>query len=265
MHGSVGLHSAMAIKRQRAAREEKRQKKEHDRRFSSTHTSQSSLADHMRPRKSLTKGAPSDHRLNTSIGMLHLGIVFLVLGLFLIASGVLPEDLVAWREGGWWNELVATGIFATSLGVFLICLNRVVSKKEEDDLNEYVQTQLTRSRSGHRLERDTETGCLHTKQHRRLLQMKREDIEKGLQEEELPTVHSPTVKNVQAINGNAQLDKILEEEMIDKNKEEYKAADGDIMNRETISTTTTASLSPGSPSETRLLIAEGRQPVITRI
>lgn len=266
MHGSVGLHSALAIKRQRKVREDKRRNKDRERRFSSPHTSQSSL-DH-KPRGTPSR-APPDHRLNTSIGMLHLGIVFFVLGLFLIASGILPEDVVTWREGGWWNELVATGIFATSLGIFLICLNRVVSKKEEDDLNEYIQTQLTRSRSGHRLERDTETGCLTTKQHRRLLEMKREDIERGLTgDEELPSVHSPTVKlsNANVSNGNAHLEKIMEEEIIiDKNKEEYKQ-DLETINRETISTTTTASLSPGSPSETRLLISDGsRQPIITRM
>lgn len=265
MHGSVGLHSAMAISRQRKARAEKRRK---ERRLSTdSHTSQSTLDQAQKPKKSTGHRAPPDHRLNTSIGMLHLGIVFLVLGLFLIASGILPEDVVTWREGGWWNELVATGIFATSLGIFLICMNRVVSKKEEDDLQEYIETQLTRSRSGHRLERDTETGCLTTKQHRRHLQMKREDIERGLNDEELPSVHSPTIKTSHIINGNAHLEKILEEEIVDKNKEEYnRSVDNiEIINRETISTTTTASLSPGSPSETRLLIQDGRQPIITKI
>lgn len=115
------------------------------------------------------------------------------------------------------------------------------------------------------MERDTETGCLTTKQHRRLLQMKREDIERGLQDEDLPTVHSPTVKNAHAANGNAHLEKILEEEVIDRNREEYKSMDIEVMNKETISTTTTASLSPGSPSETRLLITEGRQPIIAKM
>lgn len=265
MHGSVGLHSALAIKRQRKAREDKRRGKDRERRFSSPHTSQSSL-DVPKQRGTPARGAPPDHRLNTSIGMLHLGIVFLVLGLFLIASGILPEDVVTWREGGWWNELVATGIFATSLGIFLICLNRVVSKKEEDDLNEYIQTQLTRSRSGHRLERDTETGCLTTRQHKRLMQMKREDIERGLTNDDLPTVHSPTVKVANVQNGNLQLEKIMEEEVIDKNRIEEYRQDLETFNKETISTTTTASLSPGSPSETRLLISDGsRQPVVTRM
>lgn len=99
--------------------------------------------------------------------------------------------------------------------------------------------------------------------------MKREDIERGLTgDEELPSVHSPTVKlsNANVSNGNAHLEKIMEEEIIiDKNKEEYKQ-DLETINRETISTTTTASLSPGSPSETRLLISDGsRQPIITRM
>lgn len=41
-----------------------------------------------------------------------------------------------------------TGLFAIGLGVFLIILNSVISKKEDDDLEAYVQSQLTRSRSG---------------------------------------------------------------------------------------------------------------------
>lgn len=70
----------------------------------------------------------------------------------------------------WWNELVATGLFAVVLGIFLIVLNCLISKREEDDLEEYVQRQLTRSRSGHRLERDVETGGLTTRHNRRMKQ-----------------------------------------------------------------------------------------------
>lgn len=46
----------------------------------------------------------------------------------------------------------------------------MISKREEDDLEEYVQRQLTRSRSGHRLERDLETGGLTTRHNRRMKQ-----------------------------------------------------------------------------------------------
>lgn len=65
---------------------------------------------------------------------------------------------------------MATGLFAVILAIFLLVLNCLISKREEDDLEEYVQRQLTRSRSGHRLERDVETGCLTTRHHRRLKQ-----------------------------------------------------------------------------------------------
>lgn len=70
----------------------------------------------------------------------------------------------------YWNELVATGLFAVILGIFLLVLNCLISRKEEDDLEEYVQRQLTRSRSGHRLERDVETGGLKTRHNMRYKQ-----------------------------------------------------------------------------------------------
>lgn len=294
MHGSVGLHSAMAIKRQRRAREEKRRQRRlsaagaGERRLSSPTTSQSSL-DARGRRRPTTGQAPPDHRLATSIGMLHLGVVFLVLGLFLMGSGLLPDDYVSWRGGGWWNELVASGLFASALGVFLISLNRVMSKKEEDDLNDYVRSQLTRSRSGHRLERDTETGCLTTKQHRRHLQLRREDLERGITDDDIPSVHSvphtpnsplhmannPSHQNFSSpitgivhINGEAAqpLEKILEEEVSERELEELRrAAEYEIFNKETMSTTTTASLSPGSPSETRELLNNGRYMHMARI
>lgn len=137
----------------------------------------------------------------TSIGMLHIGVVFVVFGIFLIGAGILPDDITQWDIFGmcthskhtrptvfggifaetlrscpplkyaakstWWNELVCTGLFALGLGIFLVVLNCLISKREEDDLEEYVQRALTRTRSGHRLERDVETGGLTTRQNRR--------------------------------------------------------------------------------------------------
>jgi hypothetical protein len=51
-------------------------------------------------------------------------------------------------KGKWWNELICTGLFAVGLGIFLIILNCIITKGEENDLENYVQAQLTRSRSG---------------------------------------------------------------------------------------------------------------------
>lgn len=90
----------------------------------------------------------------TSIGMLHIGVVFVVFGIFLLGAGLITDDASAqnawsiFAKDSWWNELVLTGLFAMGLGIFLIILNSVISKKEDDDLEAYVQSQLTRSRSG---------------------------------------------------------------------------------------------------------------------
>jgi hypothetical protein len=86
--------------------------------------------------------------------MLHIGVVFVVFGAFSLGAGLLPDDATtqnAWSifaRNSWWNELVLTGLFAIGVGIFLIILNSVLSKKEDDDLERYVQSQLTRSRSG---------------------------------------------------------------------------------------------------------------------
>lgn len=263
MHGSAGLHSAMAIKRQRRLREQakKRAQEQRERRLSSRTSSMDSMEQHPHSSsaRKLTHVAPSDQQFSTSVGMLHLGVCFVVLGLFLVGSGLLPDDVFTWRGVGWWNELVMTGGFVLALGVFLIVLNRYVSKKEEEDLNEYVQRQLTRSRSGHRLERDAETGCLTTKNHRRLLEKKREDLERGLGSlDNLPVgVHSPESKTapVDLQNGEAHLEKIMEEDVYER--AEIYRPELELL-RETVSTTTTASLSPGTPSETRELLSNGR-------
>ncbi|KAG5880898.1 hypothetical protein JTB14_000984 [Gonioctena quinquepunctata] len=250
MHGSAGLHSAMAIKRQRRVREQAK-KRAAERRMSSRTNSMDSM-DHAPRRGSFHP--PKDHVLASSIGILHLGVCFMVLGFFLVGSGLLPDDLVTWRGGGYWNELVVTGIFVTAVGIFLVVLNKIMSRREENELQDYVSRQLTRSRSGHRLERDVESGCLTTKNHRKHLEKQRE--EKRVITELTPT-HSPHSKIAppNAINGDAYLEKILEEDLNERDLETIRHLEL----KETMSTTTTASLSPGTPSETRELIVNGRQ------
>lgn len=251
MHGSAGLHSAMAIKRQRRLREQQKKRAiERERRLSSRTSSMDSID---RPHtKKVNYDAPKDHALASSVGMLHLGVCFLVLGIFLIGSGLLPDDVVTWRTGGWWNELVVTGIFVTALGVFLIALNRVMGRREEDELQDYVQKQLTRSRSGHRLERDVETGCLTTKNHKRMMDQRREEKERGLNDVTPVHGHRPSAGQT---NIDPHLEKILEEDVFERIDNDSRPSDF----KETMSTTTTASLSPGTPSETRELLVNGRQ------
>lgn len=99
-----------------------------------------------------------NNRLPTLAKLLLIGVLFIF------------DIFIGKPNASWWNELVATGLFAVILGTFLLVLNCLISKREEDDLEEYVQRQLTRSRSGHRLERDVETGGLTTRHNRRIKQ-----------------------------------------------------------------------------------------------
>jgi len=105
-----------------------------------------------------------DTKVASSIGMLHVGVVFLVLGLFLIGSGIIPDDYVSWASKNWVNELVITGLTSSIIGIFLLVLNHFINRKAESDLAAYVERQLTRTRSGRRLVSEAETGAMHTKQ-----------------------------------------------------------------------------------------------------
>ncbi|KAG5675153.1 hypothetical protein PVAND_005079 [Polypedilum vanderplanki] len=232
MH-AVGIHSALAIKRQRKRRDE--QKRARERRYSiqssesgDTHSPHGSTR---RKYRHHGQHAINDTQVVTSIGMLHIGVVFVVFGIFLLGAGLIPDDVSsqnAWSifaKDSWWNELVLTGLFAIGLGIFLIVLNSVISKKEEDDLEAYVQSQLTRSRSGHRLERDCETGGLQTRHAKRETQIRRGYEERGLDGISncnlpiTPTssemVTTPTISasvSAGCASGEMLLEKILEED-----------------------------------------------------
>ncbi|XP_049799841.1 uncharacterized protein LOC126235151 [Schistocerca nitens] len=289
MH-AMGLHSALAIKRQRKRREEQRRARE--RRFStqstesgltSPHNSIASLdrqrgARHTAAHSKATGDAVGS-KVVTSVGMMHIGVVFLVLGAFLLVSGLLPTDLTSWSTlpgGAWFNELSITGAFALFIGVFLVVLNRIISKREEDVLNEYVQRQLTRSRSGHRLVRDVETGCLTTR-----AQQRPRVTEESAASTPDPEAAEPGPLHLPAggalagggpasprsppladglLSPHHQLEQIAEEEPLpalapycEKGEDEARGRHGkDVCSN---GSTTGGSLSPGSPSETQELLS----------
>lgn len=179
MH-SFGLQSALAIRRQRKRRSELKRHMERRRLSSQSiesgiHGSKSTVTSpteyngsvgslsHSRRRR---KRPPKmlDTKVASSIGMLHVGVIFLVLGIFLIGSGIIPDDYVSWGSKDWVNELVITGVTSSIIGIFLLVLNHFINRKAESDLAAYVERQLTRTRSGRRLVPDAETGAMHTKQ-----------------------------------------------------------------------------------------------------
>ena len=118
MH-AVGIHSALAIKRQRKRRDE--QKRARERRYS---IQSSESGDFHSPHGSTRRkhrhhygqhgindtkvsflsfahdyiliNFPPFHVIQqvvTSIGMLHIGVVFVVFGVFLLGAGLIPDDV----------------------------------------------------------------------------------------------------------------------------------------------------------------------------
>ncbi|XP_058824550.1 uncharacterized protein LOC131685111 [Topomyia yanbarensis] len=235
MH-AVGIHSALAIKRQRKRRDV--QRKARERRYSiqssesgDTHSPHGSTRRSFHPHKvHVQDQSILDTKVVTTIGMMHIGVVFVVFGIFLLGAGFFPTNLTnqptqSWHllgKGSWWNELVCTGLFAIGLGLFFIILNCVISNREEQDLEDYVQRQLTRSRSGHRLERDVETGGLTTRHHRKAMQIQKGAADRGLDDLSnsnillTPTSSegaTPTTPSgVLGASGEILLEKILEED-----------------------------------------------------
>ncbi|KAK9509719.1 hypothetical protein O3M35_006974 [Rhynocoris fuscipes] len=231
MH-AVGLHSALAIKRQRKRRDE--QKRARERRFSSQSTESGLGTGSLDHRKYSRRGyrrprATESDKVVSSVGMLHIGVVFLVLGLFLFASGLIPDDLDNWtKDYKWFNELFISGAAIMLLGIFFIILNKIITKKEEDDLTEYVQKQLTRSRSGHRLIRDVETGCLTTKsesKHSNHFDQEKATIVESQMNGGIAPVHfsQPPLKSPPPLSVStprSDLERILEEELSAKSEED---------------------------------------------
>ncbi|XP_063362395.1 uncharacterized protein LOC134651256 [Cydia amplana] len=271
MH-AVGLHSALAIRRERKRRAEQQRAKE--RRYSLQSTESGVTSPHCSTgsleRRRFKNTRTSENEVVSSVGMLHLGVVFLVLSFFLIGSGLLPDDVTSWStigSGNWFNELVWSGLFALGIGIFLIVLHKYLTKSEEQALEEYVQRQLTRSRSGHRLERDTETGGHTTKHARRARAAEAlpETITETYTEPPPDRVHG--FVNALALNGDAlresPLEQIVEEECSLASESEKRLGK---FNRDTYSTPSVApSLSPGSPSDTRELLADGRYMIMSRM
>lgn len=291
MH-SMGLHSALAIKRQRKRREE--QKKARERRYSAH--SNDSHPHGLSPRHSVVsldrhrkRNQAIDTKVVSSVGMLHIGVVFLVFGGFLMVSALLPatDDDIApnSQASDLWSELLFSGIFCLVVGIFLIILNHFVSKQADDDLNTYVSNQLNRSKSGHRLVRDVETGHMSSSRHQARdesasssslhlsQEAKRDDLDNmdpvpvhGAGAHHHPHHHkAPLNSPPPCINGEPPLEKIIEEDcseysIASSRRQRFFCEKGEEETRTTehfdkeYDNSTTASLSPGTPSETQELL-----------
>ena len=88
------------------------------------------------------------------ITLFHIGLVFLIIGFLMVITAMIP----GYMESDEARDLVGTGSFFVCFGGALTLLNRILTKREEDSLGEYVSSRLARSKSGGRLVRDAESG-----------------------------------------------------------------------------------------------------------
>lgn len=108
MHAVAGIHSAMAIKRQRHRRELAARERERRLSIDSGDTQHSFRDSTRRKHRAHTNGSQAmlDTKVVTSIGMLHVGVVFLVFGIFLLGAGLLPNDVSGIGVPGRFDENV---------------------------------------------------------------------------------------------------------------------------------------------------------------
>ena len=149
------VQSAMAVRRQRDRWEENKKSK-------SRRESQGSMST---PRDSLVSidgkvYFDEKNKQKTMFGqmtMFHVGSVFIVIGLMLVITALMPayaESASQKRK----NDILGTGSVFVFIGCILTTVSRFISNNEERELNEYIQNRLARSKSGHRLVREAESG-----------------------------------------------------------------------------------------------------------
>ncbi|KAL6259786.1 hypothetical protein P5V15_009697 [Pogonomyrmex californicus] len=252
------MQAALSIKRQRERRDQQRRARD---RRNSAQSNESDLTLSKTSIRLLDRhGKHKDTQSETcagqgmlviiSTGILYIGVMFLMVGAFLLMGGLTWGDLSQWGKktaSSWWNALIVVGLFAIVTGILLIALNSVLTKKEEKHLKRYIQGQLIRSRSGYQLNRDVKTGGLITHQARQARQMSdtcleiKDNCSPGRSP---PPPYTPQIvisdDNQSAVQTTQYLERITEEEIV----------------RVRVETSTANGLCPGSPrpSETRKLL-----------
>jgi hypothetical protein len=88
-----------------------------------------------------------------TITMFHVGAVFLTVGLFLMLAAVITSETNKAEIA----ELIGTGVVCLVIGIFLVILNRFYGQREEEELQNYVESRLARTRSGQRLYHETDS------------------------------------------------------------------------------------------------------------
>ena len=154
------IQGAMAIRRQRQLRENRRMSQVRMSTKSGRKGSNSprgsdaaSIEAPVAPDLLQPKGS-NIPKAETSQTAFYLGVVFILLGFLMIFSSMISNSALDTD----WSRLLGVGVTFLLVGLIMVMVNRIITAREEEELKRYVSHRLGRSRSGHTLVRDAESG-----------------------------------------------------------------------------------------------------------
>ena len=139
------IQGAMAIRREREKREQRRMSQIKKSREGGLDGSDLSL-------NYVEAKAPKTE--SSSLTAFHLGVVFILLGFLMVFSAMLSGNVKEVE----WSRLLGVGATLIIIGLIMVMVNRIITEREEEELTKYVHQRLGRTRSGHALARDPEYG-----------------------------------------------------------------------------------------------------------
>lgn len=151
------IQGAMAIRRQRQMRENRRMSQI---RMSTKSGRKGSASPRASDAGSNAEAATSIPQIKgppkaeTSQTAFYLGVVFILLGFLMIFSSMISSSATDTD----WSRLLGVGVTFLLVGLIMVMVNRIITAREEEELTRYVSHRLGRSRSGHTLVRDAESG-----------------------------------------------------------------------------------------------------------
>jgi len=156
------IQGAMAIRRQRQIRENRRTSQgkgsskgqtSGSRRPSESGSHQTIGQNNLLDTGALKPPHP-EPKSDTSQTAFYIGVVFILLGFLMIFSSLISNSA---KESDW-SRILGVGVTFLIVGLIMVMVNRIISAREEEELSRYVSHRLGRSRSGHTLVRDAESG-----------------------------------------------------------------------------------------------------------
>lgn len=162
------VQSAMAIRRQRRRRDEALRAKARRSSHQSDHLMLSDSGDgSVMSLDTLHTRSARHRRMMGGVTTFHVGVVFILMGLMLLISGIVPgysnrqhqywEDRNQVSKTSSWNKesngnsplLMATGSFLILVGIVLVVANRIAVRKEDEQFSRYISRKLAPARMTH--------------------------------------------------------------------------------------------------------------------